>query len=376
MAVDCSTEAGRESIGIYKNIIAEKIEESELTDDIMKQICCHRTRYLEKKSIGCVKPDINPFDDEIVVNYSNSIIETLVNQNMFVPFKTKNRDEYFCFHKGWEQGSGGTDCYLDSCLFVLFGNDTLSVLFGRKLDELYESSSNTNLKNVIYCISLYVDLLTASRPETISRLNSKDITVSVDTDLNFPETILEFKQSIKWCLLWYTGKYIIEEHGTDSIEYQTIVERGLLPFIRPDKFDFSGGETSFVLAAFQIMFNIYIKWNQDIFGQSFDYSQETPDKLYELINNTISQTENDIIVIPFQYRIQVDTLASVLFPTNGKLEGIIHGSIYHEQSFVRCSNKWLEYDNQAKNTAIVNNDTDEETNMKIIHILTNKQSTM
>ena len=45
--------------------------------------------------------------------------------------------------------------------------------------------------------------------------------------------------------------------------------------------------------------------------------------------------------------------------------------MYHEQSFVRCSNKWLEYDNQAKNTAIVNNDTDEETNMKIIHILTN-----
>ena len=95
MAVDCSTEAGRERIGIYKNIIAEKIEETELTDDIMKQICCHRTRYLENKSIGCVKPNINPFDDEIVinpfddeivVNYSNSIIETLVNQNMFVPF--------------------------------------------------------------------------------------------------------------------------------------------------------------------------------------------------------------------------------------------------------------------------------------------------
>ena len=127
MAVDCSTEAGRESIGIYKNIIAEKIDESELTDDIMKEICCHRTRYLPNESIGCVKPDTNPFHDERVVNYSNSIIQTLVNQNMFVPFKTKtkNRDEYFCLHKGWKQGSGGTDCYLDSCLFVLFGNDTL-----------------------------------------------------------------------------------------------------------------------------------------------------------------------------------------------------------------------------------------------------------
>jgi hypothetical protein len=199
------------------------------------EACCKTMKDYGVQALGC-DVLINIIDDINVLNTSNLLFENLKRLNKYMSFTFKKTTQVdtkgWCQHQGWKQGFKDSDCFLDATFFALFGNNDLSVLFSSILDELYESSTDdSNLKKVIYCISVYTELLSRSRPQKFIQLNTNDITININsTDITY-----DFKQATKWCLLYYMCQYIKEKFTIDSIQYKDIVESGLSTSIKKKK---------------------------------------------------------------------------------------------------------------------------------------------
>jgi hypothetical protein len=199
----------------------------------------------------------------------------------------------------------------------------------------------------LYCLTLYADLLSQSRAEKINKINRADINII----FNGKSDNYSFKQAIKWCLLWYMCEYIKEIDGESSNFYNEIIVNGLANSIKPINLDFDGGDSKFLIAILQKIFScIVVKWRDNEIGST--YSNKTKDELYSLINDKLSEyNEEKIIFLPFFGRIPAERPYQTLFyPRNGILEGFIQGSLRHVTAFTHCNKGWLQYDNLKSST--------------------------
>ena len=330
--------------------MTSRIVDCEDTDDDLYAFnsiedCCKQGTLYNFPTIGCSdKGDI--LEDETLLKKGELLYKNLYSKNIYVPFtlkKTKVIDKSgWCQHQGWTQGANESDCFLDSTFFALFGNDKLSVLLSRELDELYyESDEDSNIKKIVYCISVYTEILAKSRPKNKPILKTKEITILFDGK----EEIYLFKQSIKWCLLWYLCLFIKDTYGNNSVEYDYIVN-SFSQTIKPIKLDFDGGDPIKLLTALSFVFNnIFINWNQSELGLL--YNDLNSEDIFELISETLDKYSNDnIVVIPFFGPINIERPYSNFFnPKKGFLEANILGSYKHVTSITHCNTYWLEYDN-------------------------------
>ena len=307
--------------------------------------CCKQGKLYNFPTTGCIEGD-DILENETLLEKSDLLYNNLYSQNIYVPFtlkKTKLIDKSgWCQHQGWAQGANESDCFLDSTFFALFGNDKISVLLSRELDELYyESDEDSYIKKIVYCISVYTELLARSRPKNKPKLKTGDITII----FNETEEIYLFKQSIKWCLLWYLCLFTKDTYGVDSNEYDYIVN-SLSQTIKPINLDFDGGDPIKLLTALSYVFNnIFINWNESELGLL--YNDLNSEDIIDLISETLEKYSNDdIVVIPFFGPINIERSYSNFFnPKKGFLEANISGSYKHVTSITHCNTYWLEYDN-------------------------------
>jgi len=345
--------------------------------------CCQKMKTYQFQAIGCDLDDSDILDSEGLLTKSELLYNSLHEKNIYVPFtlkKTKLVDKTgWCQHKGWAQGTNESDCFLDSTFFSMFGNDKISVLLSNELDSLYYESVESNIKKIVYCISVYTELLARSRPKNNPKLITKNITIVFEGE----EEIYDFKQTIKWCLLWYLCLHIKDTYGPDSYEYNYIVLNGLSSSIKPNDLDFDGGDPIKLLTGLSFIFDtIFINWKDDEFGKLYETKTASNDEtktssndetktasndetktasndIINMISTTLDKySNNDIIVIPFFGPINIVRPYTKFFmPKNGLLEANIFGTQRHVTSTTHCNTYWLVYDNMNKsNTTITHID--------------------
>ena len=340
LSVDCTDEAQWEDY-----------EVSNLVD------CCKIMEEYGYSAKGCDRTD--PLDDKDLKTKSELVYNALHEQNpTYIPFTLKKRTltdkSGWCQHKGWSQGSNESDCFLDSVLFSLFGNDKIVGLLSSQLDDLYKETKTKEdgtkidgsniLKKIAYCTSVYTEFLAKSRPLNKPQLKTNDIKIKIDSK----EEVYEFKQAIKWCLLWNLCLYI-KEYKHDV--YDELVLNGLGTSIIRKTLDFDGADPNNLLHAFSFIFeNLKINWNLGL-GSTGLYSEEgkSSEDLIELIENIIKNTayeENDIIAIPFFKGITITRPYRNFFaPTLGTFEATILSTNKHVTALTHCNDSWLQYDN-------------------------------
>lgn len=337
-----------------------------------KEDCCKGMReYGYTGVLGC-GPLLHPLEDEKLKEKSNLIYKTLSRQNKYIPFtlkKIKTIDRTgWCQHKGWHQGINNSDCFLDSVLFSIFGNDTTVTSLVELLDNLYHQSEEEEmteksliLSKIAYCISIYTEYLAKARPLNKTQLVTSDITILFDGR----EEVYNFKQSIKWCLLWFLCLYI-KEYEKDL--YNDLVVNGLAQSIKIIRLDFDGANPNHVLHAFSLIFKgkIKIDWHDPsqyiLHEQSaLDYPDNRVNKLkrvsiatMELINTKLSNDkykEGDIIVMPFSGSINITRPFENFFtPKLGSLEAAIISTYSHVTAMTHCNKYWLLYNNLETTT--------------------------
>jgi hypothetical protein len=321
----------------------------DLYDVKSKEECCKKMSEWHYEAIGCdplptVAELLNSAEN--MVN-TNMIYEKLVSLYMYRTFTLKNTRvtdrSAWCQHKGWSQGLRDSDCFIDSCMFALFGNDELSIIIAKKLDALYyKSRVDRFINEIVFCMSLYADLLASTRER--SKIKVPNIEISFQNSLG--ETfILTLKQALKWCLLWYMCQSIKDKYGEDSQLYSDVIINGIALGVDLRNHDFDGSNPLWVMTCFNIILGIVeIDWNGDI---SHTYSAKTNPELINLVGEVVKKyRKGDIIIIPIYGLIPADRPFELLFyPRNARLEGFIKGTNKHVISFTRCGDKWLGYNN-------------------------------
>lgn len=327
-----------------------------------KEECCEQMIKYGFEAKGCkAPPSIEEIlNDKEMKSLSLSIFKEIIKVNgKYRSFSLKTQRlldiEGWCQHKGWNQGINDSDCFLDSSLFALFGNDKLSVLATTEMDDIITTNPEfSNVSIIIYCLSLYAELLadTIKKKHDISRKN-----------IVFKEYDLPIKQAAKWCLLWHMCQFMKQlknkkkNRKFDSL-YDDIVLNGIASTITTKNLDFDGGDSRDVFSILNLIFSVI---EIPFVGRDSIIIEDLKSKtdVYKNIRETLLKITPDfrkIVTIPFASMagsggLPVARPYKDLFePQNYRLEAIVKGNSRHVTGMTRCGDRWLVYDNLRSNT--------------------------
>ena len=344
--VDCRVQAQRE---LYETNTLEE--------------CCDYMNEYGQDALGCdvvMTAVEDPFDDDDLNGKTNLIYDALYTKNKYKSFTLKknrlNDRAGWCQHQGWNQGDLNSDCFLDSTLFAFFGNDTLSTDLSILLDKIYHNPPSENLRKIAYIMALYAEYLKVGEEYRGGKLDTSNVEVS---DIN-----INFKQAMKWCLIWYSIMEFKNYHDNTSSLYQDIIFNKIVETVVVKNFDVDGGEPLMFLKIFSVIFENH----DDTFifkiadprthiesGES-SYTYTNENNIDDIIDYNLNISKN-IVIIPYYGTLpdlpRVGRMQKVFNNHKASFEAIIQGNGHHVTAFTRCNDKWLEYNNMGTPTTRV-----------------------
>ena len=338
--VDCNNEEQRDLYG------TETLEE-----------CCEFMNSAGQDALGCdvdMSAVEDPFHDEDLNRKTNLIYDALYTKNEYRSFTLKKYrlDDLtgWCQHQGWNQGDLDSDCFLDSILFAFFGNNNLSTDLSILMDKIYHDPPNDNLQKIAYIMALYAEYLKVGEEYIGGELDTSNVVVS---DIN-----INFKQAMKWCLIWYSIMEFKKYHDNSSPLYQDIIFNKIVTMTIVEDFDVDGSEPLMFLKIFSVIFENH----DDTF--IFKIADPRPPEIYYTNENNIDDIidynlnrSNNIVIIPYYGPLpdlpRPGRMKNLFNNPIASFEAIIQGNNKHVTAITKCNDKWLQYNNMITPTTVV-----------------------
>jgi hypothetical protein len=233
-----------------------------------------------------------------------------------------------CELQGWEQGADDSDCWIDSFLFAVFGNNNLSSILIPKLHEKFHATetkgteAEARMNDALFSMNLYLNLLT-NRAKAIRQ-----------------------KGNIKWCIVWNILQYFRLTKTNE--EYDIFLGKASL---QEATLSIGKGGDPNLLSCF--LSEIDPTYNSTPYNQSFTSLATMRNSIRPFYN---AHSNSNLIGVSFQISDKTNTGSRYfpellnLFTHKLFLEAIVLGQVGHATAFTFCNGNWRYYDNKAKPT--------------------------